>query len=341
MKAHLLKTTDFSQELYDEILAFLGQFNSPIQFVRAETVSKYELKNKFLFQDAYNHCISYRLGKELPLTDVVVILTSNREFDDWFSHYDLEGNICVVTHKISDGVKYIQEKYFCSYEIVCNILQNIMKLDINNPVHRKLYIHYTPEACMNDFCNTKSQIRLKFRTAKICPICYDYSLKIGVKTTLISQIYAIAGRIVTEITTPHELDVNELSNIVFDKKKHSIYLKDNGTELGLKNLQKAIYVYFIMHPEGIWLQEFRNKDYDFYLIYKYLNKKANRALSDGSLEKTTKNLGIGDTLSKKISEININIRKLISEPLANSYCIVLDGFRYKINLPKEKIEVVQ
>jgi hypothetical protein len=96
-----------------------------------------------------------------------------------------------------------------------------------------------------------------------------------------------------------------------------------------------------MHPEGIWLQEFRNKDYDFYLIYKYLNKKANRALSDGSLEKTTKNLGIGDTLSKKISEININIRKLISEPLANSYCIVLDGFRYKINLPKEKIEVVQ
>jgi hypothetical protein len=341
MKAHLLKTTDFSIELYDEILAFLSQFNSPIKFVRAETVSKYELKNKFLFQDAYNHCKSYRKENELPATDVVVILTSKPEFNNWFSHYDLEGNICVVTHDLSDILKNLNQKCFCGYEIVCNILQNSMQLDVYKPEHRRLFIHEPPEGCMNDFCKTKNQIKFKFKTADICSACYSYATQMGVTTAMISQIKALAEEIRLKVTTTFELNVNELSNIVFDKTKHSIYLKDNGTELGLKNLQKAIYVYFIMHPEGIWLQEFRNKDYDFYLIYKYLNKKANRALSDGSLEKTTKNLGIGDTLSKKISEININIRKLISEPLANSYCIVLDGFRYKINLPKEKIEVVQ
>ena len=124
MKAHLLKTTDFSQELYDEILAFLSQFNSPIKFVRAETVSKCELKNKFLFQDAYNHCKSYRMANEIPATDVVVILTSKPEFNDWFSHYDLEGNICVVNHQVKNSLNLIDEKYFCAYEIVCNILQN-------------------------------------------------------------------------------------------------------------------------------------------------------------------------------------------------------------------------
>jgi hypothetical protein len=79
MKAHLIKTTDFRIELYDEILAFFCQFNSPIQFVKAENVSEYELKNKFLFQDAYYHCKNYLNGKDLPVGDILVILTSNQE----------------------------------------------------------------------------------------------------------------------------------------------------------------------------------------------------------------------------------------------------------------------
>ena len=343
MKAYLLKTTDFSQKLYDEILTFLSQFNSPIEFVSSETESQYVLKKKFLFEAAYSYCKNYRIEKALPVGDFVIILTSNQEVNNWFSHYDLEGNICVVTHNISDGVKNIDNKYFCTYEIVCNILQNAMQLDINNPVHRKLYIHNTPEACMNDFCNTKSQIRLKFRTAKICPICYDYSLKIGVKTTLISQIYAIASRIVTEITTPHELDVNDLFNIVYDKNKHSIFLKDSGKELKFNNLQKAIYIFFIAHSEGVSLHQFRDKNYDFYQLYKIINgaKSSDKIRSNDTLKKTTEKLGTDDKLSKKISEINSYIKKLIGEPFADSYFIKLVDNKYKINLPKDKIEIIE
>ena len=234
MKAHLIKTTNFSPILYDEILTFLSQFSSPIEFVRGESTSEILLKDRFNYLDAFGHCRHYRSEKSLPDEDAVVILTSNVEADNWFSHYDLKGNIFVVAHDISDGVKFIEKKYFCAYEIVCNILQNAMQLDVRIMEHEK-YIHKAPQGCMNDFCATKSQIILKFRTAEICPSCYNYAKTVGVKTPLILQIKAIAEKISSNVKTVPELDVNDLSNIVYDKNNQSIYLKDSGMELGLNN----------------------------------------------------------------------------------------------------------
>lgn len=342
MKAHLLKTTDFSQELYDEILTFLSQFNSPIQFVKAETVNEYELKNKFLFEDAYNHCKSYRIGKEFPATDVVVILTSKPEFNNWFSHYDLEGNICVVTHDLSDILKNLNQKYFCGYEIVCNILQNTMQLDVQKLEHRKLYIHEPPEGCMNDFCNTKNQIKFKFKTADICSACYSYATQMGVTSAMISQIKALAEKIRHEVTTSLEVNVNELSNIVYDKNKHSIYLKDNGTELRLKNIQKAIYLFFMKHKEGVKKNEFVHFNFDFYNIYTDVcNETPNVFREPDILKATTLRLGNVETLYKRVNETNRSIKKLLGEPIANAYCIVIEDKKYKINLPKDKIEIIE
>jgi hypothetical protein len=342
MKAHLLKTTDFCIELYDEILAFLSQFNSPIKFVRAEIVSEYELKNKFLFQDAYNHCKSYRKENELPATDVVVILTSKPEFNNWFSHYDLEGNICVVTHDLSDILKNLNQKYFCGYEIVCNILQNSMQLDVHKPEHRRLFIHEPPEGCMNDFCKTKNQIKFKFKTADICSACYSYATQMGVTTAMISQIKALAEEIRFKVTTTLELNVNELSNIVFDKIKHSIYLKDNGTELRLKNLQKAIYLFFMKYKDGVKKNEFVNFNFEFYHIYTDVcNETPNVIRTPDILRDTTKRLGNVQTLYKRVNETNKSIKKLLGEPIANAYCIVIEDNKYKINLPKDKIEILE
>ena len=342
MKAHLIKSTNFSTILYDEILAFLSQYNSPIEFVRGETASKYSLKKKFLFEEAYRHCKNYRNEKELPINDYVVILTTSSESNNWFSHYDLEANIYVITHDISEGLKYIHEKYFCAYEIVCNILQNAMQLNVHEPKHWEKYIHFAPAGCMNDFCVNKSQIRLKFKTADICPSCYKYALELGVTTAMISQIKAIGEKIRLEVITTPELNINEISNIVYDKKQKSLYLKDTGKELELVNLSKAIYAFFMLHPEGVSLHQFSNVDFDFYKTYKDINeaKSNDRIRSNETLRKTTKNLGTGDTLSKKISEINSYIKKLIDEPFASYYCIALEDSKYKINLPIEKIEII-
>lgn len=72
-----------------------------------------------------------------------------------------------------------------------------------------------------------------------------------------------------------------------------------------------------------------------------MNNTSDRTLSNETLEKTTKNLGTGDALSKKISEINKFIKQIIGEPFANSYCITLEDTKYKINLPNVKIEIIE
>jgi len=343
MKVHLINSKNFSPILYDEIFAFLSQFSSPIEFVRTEMASTYFLKRKFLFEDAFGHCQNYRSEQNLPKNDYVVIITTSTEANGWFSHYDLEGNIYVVAHDISDGVKHIEKKYFFAYEIVCNILQNAMQLDVHEPRHRKLYIHKAPQGCMNDFCDTKTQIMLKFKTADICPTCYQYALKRGLTTPMISQIKAIGEKIRLEVITTPELNVNEISNIVYNKKQKTIYLKDTGRELELVNLSKAIYVFFMMHPEGVSLHQFSNIDFDFYQIYKDINEATtnHRIRSNETLRKTTKRLGTGDALSKKISVINTRLKDLIGQPFASSFCIELENLKYTIKLPKEKIEIIE
>lgn len=345
MKVHILKTKDFSLKLYEEVLEFLEPFSLPVNFVRAKhTEVKYEgeqLPEDFSFEDAFASCIAYRNQNKLPEGDVVVVLTSQKQAQNWFSFYDMNGNLYVSTCNVETQLENIPLHCYCAYEIACNMLQNGMKLDVRNQTHTTNHIHQTPKGCMNDFCGTREQLNLKFQTANICPACYQYALQQSISSTLLAQIKAIGEKVRKEVMTCIELASTDLENIMYDKNSCILYLEDSKTEIKLKPLLKALYVFILkrlaIDGNGISVNTINDNSIEFYDIYNTINEVSTRLRKDNTINSTIDKLREdGAYLSKRISEINKIIKKQLPETIAKYYQVEYINNRYKILLPIEK-----
>lgn len=347
MKVHILKTKDFSLKLYEEVLEFLEPFSLPVNFVRAKhTEVKYEgeqLPEDFSFEDAFASCIAYRNQNKLPEGDVVVVLTSQKQAQNWFSFYDMNGNLYVSTCNVETQLENIPLHCYCAYEIACNMLQNGMKLDVRNQTHTTNHIHQTPKGCMNDFCGTREQLNLKFQTANICPACYQYALQQSISSTLLAQIKAIGEKVRKEVMTCIELASTDLENIMYDKNRCILYLEDSKRLIELDPVQKAVYVFLLSRlindHRGISLNTINDNSNDFFNTYSAINIASERSRTD--IKNTIENLSTNSTtLSKRISEINRAIQKQLPETIAKYYQVELKNNRYKIQLPVEKIKLI-
>lgn len=347
MKAHILKTEDFSLKLYEEVLAFLQPFSMPVMFVRAKHPEVlYEggqLPEDFNFEDAFASCIAYRNLNKLPESDVVVLLTSQKQAQNWFSFYDMNGNLFVSTCNVETQLENIPLHCYCAYEIACNTLQNGMKLDIRNQAHATSYIHQTPKGCMNDFCGTREQLNLKFQTANICSTCHQYALKQSISSTQLAQIISIGEAVRKEVVTSIELQSVDLDKIVYNNMNCTLYLEDSKRMIELDPVQKAVYVFLLIrlikNGRGITSSTINNNSNDFFNIYSAINIASERPRDD--INNTIENLSTNNaTLSKRISEINRAIQNQLPGIIAKYYQVVLKDNRYKIQLPVEKIQII-
>jgi len=335
MKVHLIKTIDFRDELYTEIFNFLAEYKSPIEFLKGTTDSKFNIKKKFVSQDAYTICERYREENQILADDIVVVLTSKPGERDWFRGSDPFGNIFVVSQDITESYSQITEGYFCVYEMLCGITHYLLKLDFyEEPQLQKYYIHLLQkQGCLNDSSVDAQGIYLKIKSTDLCPDCYNRSIELGVSSAIIVQILAIADAIRQQTVSCLDLDMKELSGVVYAKKEQKIYLKENGKELTLNNLSKAIYLFFLLNPAGGSLRQLKeNHISELSLIY---NNLSNRKDSKGTISNLfTKK----DAFTKSKGLLNKELTKHIGNPLAKNYHIVNVKTVYQINLPKDKIE---
>jgi hypothetical protein len=337
MKVHLLKTVDFSEELYDGICVFLKKFRVPLDFLKVKSSSVASLRNGFMQHEAFELCENYRKENRLPTTDIVVVLSTEREAGNWFSHYDLAGNVFVSTYGIDEICSEISPVYYCVYEIVENILQNAMQLDVSNQSHSALYIHDTPRGCMNDFCETKEQIKLKLLTANICSDCYKHALEVGISSSMIVQIQAIAEKIRLQIITNPKQSKDDLSSVVYNKKTQRLYLKDSGKELKMTKLSMTIYLFFMQHPEGKNVIQLKQNHTDELLrIYDSFSYQDNQNRTENPIL----NLFKEDAFTKNKYVINKELSSAIGDPIAKNYHLKHDKIVYKIDLPKHMLEVI-
>ena len=108
-----------------------------------------------------------------------------------------------------------------------------------------------------DFCEKKNDISIKLRTADICPDCLNLMKARNVDRTLINQTIRIMDGIRAFNTFRQRYDVNQLpSRIEIQGHLRRIFLKDmGGLQLDLNPKERAIYLLFLNHPEGIRLAE--------------------------------------------------------------------------------------
>jgi hypothetical protein len=283
MKIHLIKTPEYDAKDFIKIVDVLSPYNGIVTFTSATSsfddavflASFPHLQNNFQFSwnDIFHICNVYRSKFRISNDDFVVLLTNRRNERNWFSSIDrnLERNIFVQTSEWDLFVECAPE-YPIVYEIVANILQNLMQADINR---FEEFVHWQPKGCINDFCGEKSEIILKLRTADVCRVCLD-KLYQHVSPFLVKFFTKILEGIRPNMLERinHVVDTYNLGRLSIEEDYRLFVCHPDfeKIEITLSPTQKAIYFLFLNHAGGIKFKEMVNHKPEFSRIYKELTK---------------------------------------------------------------------
>ncbi|MBS1631692.1 MAG: hypothetical protein JST10_03865 [Bacteroidetes bacterium] len=359
MKVHLIKTPEYEIEHFNEVYDFLCSFDGPIQFIPSTYVfnaSQFEflgysnLKNeegvkKLLFditmktslswEHLFSLCSYYRSTFNINDSDFVVLLTLRSNTLNWFSHTENK-NVFIQT---SDWDRYTNSnpKYPIAYQIAENIMQSLMQVDMINIPNDN--IHIEPRGCMNDFCENKEQIILKLRTADICQDCREKIEEEKIDPKIANHVFEIFEGIRTELLFKQKHKKQEQPVPIIINEKKQILLPSLGNlEIRLTPLFKTLYIFYLIHNEGVRLADLNDFKTELLSIYRKLSVRDDNEMSKRSIDDLVD--AFGNSFSQKKSKINSKITELLGDPLAYFYRIEGErGEPFKINLPAHLIDI--
>jgi hypothetical protein len=265
----------------------------------------------------FDKCNTYRLYNNIPNDEFVILLTEVSNTNNWFASLDekMPFNGFIHTADWNHFIK-CQDSFPIAFEVIALVLQKHMFNDYNEA---RSSVHLDPIGCVNDMCLEKKDIKLKLRTADICPDCMN-KLKGKLSFAEINQALNIMESLRVKMLFSQNFKQNvPLSRLVIDKE-NKIFLPDFGNiEIKLRPLEKTLYFFYLNHPEGVGLSFLRGKREEMYEIYTKLS-------GIGNLEEMKSRINDMVDVTKssafeKISKIKAAFVKAIGEELAKNYYI--------------------
>jgi len=285
------------------------------------------------FQELFDICTYYRQNQSIQSADFVVLLTDRPNALNWFSAYDNNRNIFVRTGGW-DMFMQCPHQYPVAYEVIANVLQSQMELNVEDGDE---CLHEETIGCMNDFCLDKSQIAFKLRTADICAVCSERlhlcevpnHLVAGAalgfealrKQMLFSQGFKRhVGPGVLEVTWLYEFRFPSLGNLSFK----------------LTPMSRTLYVFFLLHPEGVTLANLVDHQEELLKIYGRI-AAGEKEVQAESIERLV--YVLSGSFNENRARINRVIKETLGEVLAIPYLISRQaGGTYKIEIARERVQ---
>ncbi len=290
MQVHLIKTPDYPSESFTEIIDLLRTFEGPISFVSSQieferdeffflkrSIERSDLqgleKNFYMagrgmplsWRELFSLCSYYREAARVQEQDFVVLLTERMNTMNWFSMIDGKRNVfvhCGDWELITD----VSPKYPIAYEVMANVLRCLMKPDFEHPEQS---FHEPPVGCMNDLCTQKANIILKLKTGDICGVCHQKLIDQQVHAQVIRQAFEVFDGIRKQFlfrTNHHNPD--KVGPIVLNRNRRLLFPDQGNLELRLNPLEMCIYVFYLLHPEGVRLNELSGHRTELLRLYR-------------------------------------------------------------------------
>jgi hypothetical protein len=199
-------------------------------------------------------------------------------------------------------------------------------------------VHKKSIGCIMDFCEDKSQIIIKMRTADVCDTCMNHFKNRDTPTLYTRQFFEILDGIRNSMTfrsrsallqQPSRLEIRGYSRKIF-------FTDLGGLELRLNPKEKSIFLFYLNHPEGIIISHLQDYKEEITLLYSRFSNQSEPDTINRAIETLINPLD--NDINVVLSRINAKIKKAVGEYLYNYYCISGErGDIKKICLDRELI----
>lgn len=348
MKVYITSTPEFSFELIKEVVLLLNQTPGELEFLLGPplTVPQISLANSKLkqietieslsFEDLFSLCNTFRIIKEIPEDEYVVLVTSIKNDKRWFGAFE-EKNIFIHGMEWEYYTKR-DAKYGISYEVVENIFQSLIGLNIYG-VSQEPHFHMESIGCINDMCMNKADVMLKLRTADICDSCIDWAIEKRVNPLVLQHIKELTESLRNEFINSNRITSTVKPLVVHVDPKRSIRI--GNKEIDIVALQKVIFIFFLNNLQGVATKLVCDHHDELFKIYKEIRKSG--------VEKKIKSMfepdkGADPSFISHKSKLNKALVKILGGKLAEFYIITNvtkeDGVKiYKINIEDDYIKI--
>ncbi|HLO80927.1 MAG TPA: hypothetical protein VK166_08215 [Chitinophagaceae bacterium] len=353
MKVHLIKSREVDPELFTQVVDLLGAVPGPLRFHYSKThivdfgqdevfnkripsrrsfeqledvMANYSLsaprefpmeRQTVSWDTLFSKTEKYRLSHKIPENEFVILLTDIPNKSNWFACLDEKMPFNGFVHT-ADWDYFIDcpPAFPIAFEVMALVLQKHMfqgKQDLRESVHQP------PIGCINDLCLQKQEIILKLRTADICKDCMNL-LKPHMPMLMIRQALNILESLRLKMLYAQNFkQESPLSKLVINKYKPFLLPDFGNIEIRLRPLEKAIFLLFLEHPEGIFLSSLADHRQELYDIYAAIANNGTVEEMRSRVEDLTN--ALSNSASEKISRIKRCFEEAIGEELAAHYYI--------------------
>ncbi len=376
MNIHLLRSPELKSETYWNVFNLLEPFNGPMKFIACEDAIIYsnaqdesriwdqkedfeklksipkanriysisEASISFPYKEKvktwdqlFAECDSYRKLKNLPDEDLVVLLTDVGNELNWFGGISESMNNYFVQ---TSNWEYffgdsIDIRFPIAYEVIIWVMRNKM---FENREALSEGVHLESIGCIMDFCQEKSQIILKMRTADICDSCMKKFIDRDIPTLYSRQFFDILDGIRNSMTFRGRATLlKQPSRIEIRGHTKKIFFTDlGGLELALNPKEKAIYFLFLNFEEGIRISHLSDYRNDLEQLYRQFSNLSERELIDRAIDVLINPLE--NDINVVLSRINRKIKNAVGDSLYDFYCIKGErGEKKTISIDRELV----
>ncbi|KFC58147.1 hypothetical protein FEM08_31020 [Flavobacterium gilvum] len=289
------------------------------------------------WEQLFAECDKYRNQKRISENDIVVLLTDIGNKPNWFGGISPSmKNYFVQT---SNWQHYfgssIDIRFPIAYEVIVWSMRYFM-FSTNEAIMNN--IHKTPKGCVMDFCQDKSQIILKMRTADVCDSCMNHFIERDVPKLYSRQFFEILEGIRGAMTFRGRSKLfHQPSRLEIKGYTKKIFFTDlGGLELRLNPKEKALFLLFLKYNDGISLNELQDYKEELKQLYANFCNQSNPATLQKAIDLLVNPLE--NDANIVLSRINKKIKEAVGETLLDFYCI--NGERGEKKLIKLERELV-
>lgn len=371
MRVHLVKSSELDDLLFLEVVRFLQSVPGPIKFHYDEaSVINFDEEDTFIkhipdrdyfekiietklhFPVNYCHifpmdretttwdtlftkCTSYRISHSLPEKDFVILLTDIANDKNWFSCLDEHMPYNGFVHT-ADWDHYIScsPAFPIAYEVIALVMQKEMFEGVTD---LRSSVHHNPIGCVNDMCIQKREVILKLRTGDVCADCM-MSLHEKMPVPIIDHSLRILGSLREKMLFAQNFRQSiPPSRLLIDAQYRLVLTDYANSEIRLRPLEKALFLLYLNHPEGIYMSSLCEHREELYHYYTSLSGMGEAIEMRERIDEMTN--ALSDSASQKMTRIKRVFEEAIGTQLASHYYIQgKNGTPKKIKLDRSMVE---